>query len=66
MSNAKFVAAGLNPITVEVGLMEEVVDITKKYSDRCDRSKVLPSAFWTKSRATAAAADTSRTEDKSV
>jgi UDP-sulfoquinovose synthase len=66
VANAKFKAAGLNPITVEMGLMEEVVDITKKYSDRCDRSKVLPSAFWTKGRASAAAADTNRTEDKGV
>ena len=44
VANAKFKAAGLNPITVEMGLMEEVVDITKKYSKRCDRSATASSA----------------------
>lgn len=66
VSNRKFVAAGLDPITVEQGLMSEVVDITKKYSDRCDRSKVLPSSFWTKKQADNAAADSNRFEDRDV
>jgi UDP-sulfoquinovose synthase len=66
VSNDKFCNLGLNPITVQEGLMSEVVDITKKYSDRCDRSKILPSAFWTKKEADAAAIDTARMEDKQV
>ena len=41
VSNKKFCNLGLNPITVEKGLMDEVVDITQKYQERCNRDKVL-------------------------
>jgi UDP-sulfoquinovose synthase len=36
VSNEKFCNLGLNPVTLEAGLMDEVVDITQKYQDRCD------------------------------
>jgi UDP-sulfoquinovose synthase len=55
---------GLNPITLELGLMDEVVNIAGKYQERCDRTKVLPSSFWNKARADAAAKDTARTEEQ--
>ena len=64
VSNAKFCNLGLEPITVEKGLLDEVVDITRKYQGRCDRSKVLPSSFWNKARATAAASDEARIEER--
>jgi UDP-sulfoquinovose synthase len=60
VSNKKFCNLGLNPITVEFGLMDEVVNIAQKYQDRCDRTKVLPSSFWNKARADAAATDKNR------
>jgi hypothetical protein len=44
--------------------MDEVVSITKKYESRCDRTKVLPSSFWNKARADAAAKDEARFEEK--
>jgi UDP-sulfoquinovose synthase len=50
----------LNPITLEEGLLDEVVNIAGKYQHRCDRTKVLPSSFWNKARADAAAQDESR------
>lgn len=56
VSNSKFCNLGLNPITLEQGLLDEVVDIAEKYHYRCDPSKVLPSSFWNKDRAAAAAA----------
>ena len=62
VSNKKFRSAGLNPITLEMGLLDEVVNIASKYQGRCDRTKVLPSSFWNKSRATAAATDQARYE----
>lgn len=40
--------------------MDEVVDIAVKYRHRCDRTKILPSSFWTKDRAQAASLDKSR------
>jgi UDP-sulfoquinovose synthase len=50
---------------VEQGLLDEVVNIAGKYQDRCDRSKVLPSSFWSKARAQAATSDTARVEERS-
>ncbi len=64
VSNRKFTGLGLNPITVEMGVADEVLSVTKKYAHRCDKSKVLPSSFWNKARATAAASDDARTEEK--
>jgi len=60
VSNKKFRLAGLNPITLELGLLDEVVNIASKYQSRCDKSKVLPSSFWNKARATAASTDKAR------
>lgn len=65
VSNRKFCNLGLDPITVEAGLLDEVVNIAGKYRERCDRSKVLPSSFWNKARAEAASTDSARFEEKS-
>jgi len=64
VANKKFQLLGLSPITLEENLLEEVVDITKKYQSRCDTTKVLPSSFWNKARANAAATDKARTEER--
>ena len=64
VSNKKFCNLGLNPTTLEMGLLDEVVNIAGKYRARCDRRKVLPSSFWNKARAAASASDTARTEDQ--
>jgi len=64
VSNQKFCSLGLDPITVEKGLLDEVLTVTQKYQHRCDKTKVLPSSFWTKKQADAAAGDASRIEDK--
>lgn len=50
VSNRKFRGLGLEPTTLEVGLLDEVVTIAEKYKDRCDRSKILPNSFWNKNR----------------
>lgn len=63
VSNRKFCSLGLNPITLEMGLLDEVVSIANKYQHRCDRSKVLPSSFWNKARADAAKSDRARYDE---
>jgi UDP-sulfoquinovose synthase len=65
VSNKKFCNLGLDPVRLDsnLGLLDEVNTITTKYSARCDKTKVLPSSFWNKARADAAAVDTNRFEE---
>ena len=45
-SNKSFLSLGLNPITLEDGLMDEVMNIAKKYKRRCDISKIICTSTW--------------------
>lgn len=46
VSNESFIKSGLKPIKLNEGLASEIVDITKKYSHRCDQSKILCKSHW--------------------
>ena len=48
IQNKKFVELGLEPITLNNGLLEEVIKIAKRYKDRCDKSKIISASRWTK------------------
>tara|TARA_Y100001968_G_scaffold149790_1_gene137048 strand:+ start:3396 stop:4592 length:1197 start_codon:yes stop_codon:yes gene_type:complete len=53
VDNRCFIELGLNPTTLDDGLLTEVVDIAKKWSDRCDRKRIPCISAWTSTQAKA-------------
>ncbi len=50
VANDKFLGHGLQPITLEAGLLEEVTDIAKKYAERCYMDKIPCMSYWNHQR----------------
>ena len=48
VKNDQFLSLGLNPITLQEGLLSEVVEVARKYAHRIDRSRVPAVSAWTK------------------
>lgn len=44
----KFLALGLNPTTLDEGLMEEIYEIADKYKERCIKDKIICTSTWAK------------------
>lgn len=66
VKNDQFLALGLNPITLADGLLNEVVDVAKKYAHRIDRSRIPAVSAWTDALAAKVDHDPERTPLKIV
>lgn len=48
VDNTNFKELGWNPITLDEGLLEEVMDIAKKYKDNVDEDTIICKSYWRK------------------
>ena len=53
VDNRCFIELGLKPTTLDDGLLAEVVDVAKRWADRCDRSRIPWVSAWTSTQAEA-------------
>src|SRR5665213_3673685 len=53
VSRDRFTSLGLNPTTLSEGLLAEVRDVAKRYSDRADLTKIVSHSVWRRGMETA-------------
>lgn len=50
VENRQFIECGLNPVTLNEGMLNEIRDIAVRYSDRCNLSKIPCDSYWNRAR----------------
>ena len=53
VDNRCFLDLGLEPTTLDDGLLTEVVDVARRYAERCDRQRIPCTSAWTRTQAEA-------------
>ncbi len=53
VDNRCFIELGLKPTTLDDGLLTEVVEVARRWSDRCDRKRIPCISAWTSTQAKA-------------
>ena len=53
VDNRGFIELGLKPTTLDDGLLTEVVEVARRWSDRCDRKRIPCISAWTSTQAQA-------------
>ena len=46
VENRQFLDLGLAPVTLSEGLLEEVIEVARRYVDRCDPAKIIADSTW--------------------
>lgn len=46
VENSQFLQLGLDPVTLSQGLLREVIEVAKRYKDRCRPEKIIADSTW--------------------